>query len=140
MNPFERIDQLTKEKRSMEIAALKLADDYDALKSDLARMTAEREECRAFWTAEADKAATRTTELVRNSAYWEAEATALRARVAELEAVLRNARLSLMDCAVQFEARGMLDLHDIAAAYVDSCSATCAESTTPAKDEGVSHE
>ena len=90
MNPFERIDQLTKEKRSMEIAALKLADDYDALKSDLARMTAEREECRAFWTAEADKAATRTTELVRNSAYWVAEATALRARVAELVAALRN--------------------------------------------------
>ena len=86
MNPFDRIDQLTKEKRSMEIAALKLADDYDALKSDLARMTAEREECRAFWTAEADKAATRTTELVRNSAYWEAEATALRARVAEQSA------------------------------------------------------
>ena len=41
MNPFERIDQLTKEKHSMEIAALKLADDYDALKSELARVQAD---------------------------------------------------------------------------------------------------
>jgi len=69
MNPIERIDQLTK---------------------DLARVTAEREECRAFWTAEADKATTRTAELVRNSTYWEAEATALRAHIAELVAALRD--------------------------------------------------
>ena len=75
--------------------AVKAADDYDALKSDLARMTAEREECRAFWTAEADKAATRTTELVRNSAYWEAEASALRARNADLQQQLDNLTASV---------------------------------------------
>ena len=78
MNPFERIDQLTKEKRSMEIAALKLADDYDALKSDLASVTAERDASRILHNQDREnyQCATRACMAVEEQ---------LRARVAELE-------------------------------------------------------
>ena len=112
----------------MEIAALKLADDYDALKSDLARVTAEREECRAFWTAEADKAATRTTELVRNSAYWEAEATALRAHAAELVAALR-------EIVEWVDEDGADEKYDREIQRICAIALARAETATPAKQE-----
>ena len=70
--PADRIDQLTKEKHSMEIAALKLADDYDALKSDLARVTAERDHWIALYK-----------ERNKTAAILEDTSIALRARVAE---------------------------------------------------------
>ena len=92
MNPFERIDQLTKEKRSMEIAALKLADDYDALKSDLASVTAERDA--EFRRSDSELAAAAQKESALR-AMAQARIDQLAARVAELEAALRKCQAFL---------------------------------------------
>lgn len=84
MNPFERIDQLTKEKHSMEIAALKLAVDYDALKSDLASVTAERQN----WKEWAEEARAMFHKQIDAAAVMKTRAEQAEQRVAELVAAL----------------------------------------------------
>ena len=125
MNPIDRIDQLTKEKHSMEIAALKLADDYDALKSDIASVTAERDHWIALYK-----------ERNKTAAILEDTSIALRARVAELVAALREIAEETAD-----------DQHetweDVAVRLVQKADRTIrsrVESAAPAKDEGVSNE